>query len=71
MTAPSAFDEVVVVERDGARRKYSTEAFLSLPLTQRVRHILARDLEFFLNGAPVEQRAALLSLRSAEESMRR
>ena len=42
----------------------SCDAFLVLPLHERVRHILARDVEFLDGAEPVELRVALAWLRS-------
>jgi hypothetical protein len=36
--------------------------FLALPLYKRIRHVLARDLEFYLADTPVDQSEALKSM---------
>jgi hypothetical protein len=59
----SPFDVVCIREGDGARR-LSCEAFLALPLHERIRHILAREVEFERHGRPVDTKLALAWLRS-------
>jgi hypothetical protein len=56
------FDRVVVVERSGARRSYSRDQFMALPLDERVAHILSRQIEFFLEQVPVDRSKALRKL---------
>ena len=59
MTPPECpFDTVVV--RDGAvRRELTLDAFLRLPLPQRIGYILGRTLEFHVRGRPVDRAEAL------------
>jgi hypothetical protein len=57
------FDRVTVQHDDGSRRTYSAEEFLALPLHDRIRYILARDVEFYRDGTPVDRGLALRSLR--------
>ena len=44
---------------------YSAQEFMSLPLSQRVRHLLKREAMFFLGEAPVRPSLALGGLRAA------
>ncbi len=57
------FDRVVVKD-DGVRNEYSVDAFLALPLYQRVAYILERKIEFFAGERMVDRANALRSLRS-------
>jgi hypothetical protein len=59
----TTFDRVVVVSGPGARRSYSAEEFLALPLAARIQHILTRDVEFFRGHIKIERAEALKSLR--------
>jgi hypothetical protein len=58
-----AFDEVVIIERGGARRSLDVAAFLALPLDKRIGYILGRNVEFLRDGQRVSQAEALKSLR--------
>ena len=59
----SPFDVVCIREAAGIRR-LSCEAFLALPLHERIRHILAREVEFERLGRLVDSKTALAWLRS-------
>jgi len=45
-------------------RVISVEQFLALPLHERIRHILERDIEFLQGDVEVEWREALAWLRT-------
>jgi hypothetical protein len=60
------FDRVVLLE-GGERRPMRLEDFLAIPLPDKIRHILARTVEFYAGRTPVDRRIALAALR---ESMR-
>ena len=57
MTAVDLFYEKVCL--------LSLDAFLELPLNERIVYILQRQVEFFADGRPVEREIALRSLRAA------
>jgi hypothetical protein len=59
-----AFDSVIVTTQ-GQRRRLSVDAFLALPLNERIVSILQRQVEFFAAGDPVDRELALRSLRVA------
>ena len=59
-TTALPFDRVVVGDRG-----YSAQEFMRLPLSQRVRHILKREVTFYQGKAPVRATLALSSLREA------
>jgi hypothetical protein len=59
----TTFDRVVVVNGTWAGMTYSRAEFLVLPLGIRIGHILARDIEFFLEDRQIAQADALRSLR--------
>lgn len=59
----SPFDVVRIREADGVRR-LSVDTFLSLPLHERIRHILAREVEFERFGRLIETKTALAWLRT-------
>ena len=67
MSPALSFDRVVVVAM-GVRRELSVDEFLALPLHERVRFVLARQLEFFRAGEPVDRRAALDTLRQRDRA---
>ncbi len=46
------------------QRYLSYDAFLSLPIHERIRHILARDIEFLRGDETVDWREALAWLRT-------
>jgi hypothetical protein len=56
------FDRVVIVEA-GRRDELTVEQFLQLPLDRRIQLVMTRSLEFYAGIQPVEQKAALSSLR--------
>jgi hypothetical protein len=60
---PDIFDRVVLADESGARQSFSKKQFFALPLHLRIKHILARDIEFFLGDAHVVRADALKSLR--------
>jgi hypothetical protein len=53
------FDRVVL-----GGRTYSVNEFLEIPLSQRVRHILNREVTFLQGRSPVNASAALAGLRA-------
>ncbi len=57
------FDRVIVVRGDGTEQPYSADEFLALPLHERVKHILGREIRFFMGERPVDRAVALRSLR--------
>jgi hypothetical protein len=57
------FDSVRIREAQHVRR-LSCDDFLALPLHQRIRHILAREIEFERLGRPVDTKTALAWLRT-------
>jgi hypothetical protein len=57
------FDRVLLAREDGGRTMCTAEEFLAMPLDERIRHILRRDLQFYLGEVPVDRGAALRSLR--------
>jgi len=63
MGAPAAdIDESrlsIFVTKNGARKATSVEAFRAIPLTQRVRLLLAGNVEFLLDGEPLDAQTAL------------
>jgi hypothetical protein len=62
-----AFDSVVIEDKRGQRR-LTPDAFLALPLRDRVRMILQNQARFFLGGRPVEARVALRAVGSPTPS---
>jgi hypothetical protein len=56
--------DVVCVRDEAGMRRLSCEAFLALPLHQRIRHILAKEVEFERLGQPVDAKTALAWLRT-------
>jgi hypothetical protein len=59
----SPFDVVCIRDAAGVRR-LSCEAFLALPLHERIRHILAKEVEFERFGRAIDTKAALAWLRT-------
>lgn len=57
------FDSVAI-RGNGGVQTISTEAFLALPIHERIQHILSRQVDFFHGTEPVELRAALAWLRT-------
>lgn len=57
------FDAVRIREAQQVRR-LSCDDFLALPLHQRIRHILAREIEFERFGRVVDTKTALAWLRT-------
>lgn len=57
------FDRVIVRD-NGDPKEYSVDAFMALPLYQRVAYILERKIEFFVGERAVERAMALRSLRA-------
>lgn len=47
-----------------AGEQLSADRFLELPLAARVQHILGGNLQFSLDGAPVDKTIALKALRT-------
>lgn len=60
------FEEVWIDDGRGPRRKISAEAFLALPMPERIRHILRQTIEFIHEGEVVGTRDALLALHAIE-----
>jgi hypothetical protein len=57
-----SFDRVVV-KQDGKTTSYTVPEFMSLPLAERIRFILGRQVSFFLGNAQVDPKVALASMR--------
>ena len=55
------FDTISIPSPNGQRR-VSVAEFLSIPLTERVRLIMEKRLEFFDGDAPVERSSGLRGL---------
>ncbi|HEY3237492.1 MAG TPA: hypothetical protein VGJ84_22425 [Polyangiaceae bacterium] len=55
--------DTVIVEEPGARKRYSLEQFLNLPLSERVRLILGRYVVFLKGNSRISQKDALAALR--------
>lgn len=60
------FDEVHLRDSHGVELRLTPVQFLSLPLPERVRALLRKELHFFLAGFPVEQEVALAALRESD-----
>jgi hypothetical protein len=56
------FDRVVVAD-NGTSSTLTAEAFVALPLPERIRHILGRSAQFFNGAVPIERHHALRSLQ--------
>jgi hypothetical protein len=61
MSANVPFDRVVI-NGGGLHRELSPAEFMALPLPQRIRSIVAREVEFFRNGTRVDRCLALREL---------
>lgn len=59
MTLP--FDRVLL-ELPTGKEILPVSRFMALPLHERVRHVLQREVEFFFGHAPVDRRVALRAL---------
>jgi hypothetical protein len=55
--------DLVVVTRDGIRTELSLGDFAALPLHERVGLVLARAIDFYDRGRPVDRQDALKFLR--------
>jgi hypothetical protein len=65
MTAPRLpFDRIMVQSENGAR-ELSLQEFLRIPLAERIRHILRRNLQFFRGDAVVDSKVAVGALRES------
>ncbi len=60
MSSP-AFDRIVLL-RDGGRDSLTVEQFFALPLHERIRFILQRQIEFFDGPIMVDRGEALRAL---------
>ena len=56
--------DVVVIRFGDQERRMSADEFMALPLHRRIRHILAREVEFYSGSLPVDRSIALKSLRA-------
>lgn len=65
MQAQLPFDRVLVPQPDG-QRELSAQDFLDLPLHERIRMIMQRDLRFYAGGDVVDQSDALKGLRNLQ-----
>ena len=57
------FDAVIVRGEGGRPKELGVEAFLAMPLAQRIQMILQRRVEFLMHGDPVDPSVALRTLR--------
>jgi hypothetical protein len=55
------FDTILVVTEDGAK-PYSLDAFLALPLQERLVCVFRKRIRFSLHGEPADQLEALKAL---------
>lgn len=53
----------VTVRSVSGERHYTVHEFERIPLTERVRALLEKRVEFFRDQQPIEQQAALRALR--------
>jgi hypothetical protein len=65
MTMELPFDRVLIFQPEG-RREMTAGEFLDLPLHERIRIILQRNLEFLAGTHIVERRTALKGLRQIQ-----
>jgi serine/threonine protein kinase len=61
------FDEVVITERH-AIRVLSARAFLELPLSERIAHVMSRTVTFHKDGVEVDRQTALAKLRERRDA---
>ena len=54
--------DLVILQHEAGKRELTLSEFMALPLSERIRHILTRDLAFFSGGIPVERSLALQRL---------
>ncbi len=59
---PLSFDRIVVTS-GGVSKTFDVEGFLALPFAERIRHILAGELEFFRGAEPRDRTRSLVELR--------
>jgi hypothetical protein len=59
----TVFDRVILAREDGERFVYTPEEFMAMPLHERIRHILGREVEFYLGEEPIDRGIALRALR--------
>jgi hypothetical protein len=57
--------DTVIVTQGAEQSRLSAEAFVRLPLSERIRLILGRQVEFLKRGQSVESGLALKSLMEA------
>lgn len=57
------FDRVIVSSA-GRSHELTLAEFMALPLPQRIRHILARDVSFYEGDRPIERGEALRRLNA-------
>jgi len=60
------FDEVHLRDSTGVEHHLTPVQFLALPLPERVRALLRKELHFFKSGVQVEQEVALAALRASD-----
>jgi hypothetical protein len=59
----TVFDRVILAREDGQRFVCTVEEFMAMPLHERIRYILGRDVEFYLGEEPIDRGVALRALR--------
>jgi hypothetical protein len=60
------FEEVWLSDGKGPKSKITPQAFLQLPMAERIRHILKGTIEFVQDGETIGTREALLALHAIE-----
>ena len=61
------FNRIVINELN-QRSEITLQEFQAMPVSERIRHILGRTLEFYLNNAPVDRNLALKSIQARQVS---
>ena len=62
---PLPFDRVVITDGNYKNEMWLGQ-FLALPLDEKIRYILSRDVEFFNGDALVDRKIALAALRKRQ-----
>ena len=58
-----SFNRIVIL-RGSSNEEVTIEGFFRLPLSERVRYILGKQLQFFFGNQPIESKLAFAELRT-------
>lgn len=56
--------DTITITTDAGTRSVGVDEFLSLPLSERINHVLSKTARFYVNGEEIDGKEALAAVRA-------